>query len=714
MTTKRWLVAIPIVVVGLLVQSAAWVPRYETQGANNPGRLTTYIDLGIGDAKILNPILSADAASSQVTELVFDGLIDVNEDLQWTGDLAERWETTEEAYLTVLPGRRLPDGSRATAAGVAARLREALTSGRLGELAEKVQAVEVVAAETRELEVSLVEVDEAGRPQERRVPARIDAPPRVKLRLTEVVSDLFEQLAPVVGAALLEQAGAEAYVQPVGEVEPKDAAGLAAKVPELLPVAEHNPTITFHLRRDVRFHDGHPFDAGDVKFTYEAILDPKNISPRTSSYEPVKRLEVLDDHTVRVVYKRLYSPAFSAWSMGMLPEHRMNAEALAAEAERRGLTAEAAERLSLRDSETAQRPVGTGPFRFVDWRRDEYVHLARNEDHWNGPPEMENVYLRVVPDLVTQEVEFKAGAADGYLAQPHQAARYRADDRYQAVSTPTNTYGYIAFNLRRPLFQDVRLRRALAMAIDVDELIEHVLYGEGQRVSGPYYVNTPYYDWDTPLVPYDPEGAKRLLAEAGWVPGPDGILAKDGERLAFKLITNHGNPQRKAIMTVAQDAWRRIGVDVVTQAFEWTVFLEQFVNALEFDTIVLGWTGGALDPDLYQIWHSSQTNPYQLNFGGYASPEADALIEAIRIEYDEEKQNALAKRFHRLVADDQPYVFLYSARATQVLDRRLAIVDRDAAGDESYRRIEAIHGRITFFFERWRKLAHDPVFAEEG
>jgi ABC-type transport system substrate-binding protein len=152
----------------------------------------------------------------------------------------------------------------------------------------------------------------------------------------------------------------------------------------------------------------------------------------------------------------------------------------------------------------------------------------------------------------------------------------------------------------------------------------------------------------------------------------------------------------------------------VTQAFEWTVFLEQFVNALEFDAVVLGWTGGDLDPDLYQIWHSSQTHPYQLNFAGYANPEADALIEEILLEYDEPRQIELAKRLHGLIAADQPYVFLFSVRSTYVLDRRLAIVERDESGAEQFRRIEAIYGRITFFFERWRKLSEDPVFAEEG
>jgi len=241
-----------------------------------------------------------------------------------------------------------------------------------------------------------------------------------------------------------------------------------------------------------------------------------------------------------------------------------------------------------------------------------------------------------------------------------------------------------------------------------------VLYGEAQRVSGPYYASTVFYNPTTPLVPFDPEGAKRLLAEAGWKPGPDGILAKDGTRLAFKLITNNGNPQRRAIMTIAQDAWKRLGVDVVTQALEWTVFLEEFVNPGDFDALVLGWSGGALDPDLFQIWHSSQAGKYQLNFAGYVSPEADRLIEQIRIEYEPTRRLALAHRLHERIASDQPYTFLVAPRATYVLDRKMVIVERDAAGRERYRPIEPVKGMLTFYFERWRKLASDPVFEAGG
>jgi ABC-type transport system substrate-binding protein len=708
-TTKRWLIAIPLVVVALLLQSAFWVPRYETQSAGNPKRLVHFIEAGIGDPQVLNPILSADTAASEIENLVFDTLLDVDEQLQPRAKLAEAWETTEEAYLAVLPGRVLADGSSATPERVAASVREALAGS---ELAGELRRVDLLPPEERRSELSLVAVDAEGKPSERRVPVRVELPARVKITLARVVPDLFDRLAPVLGEALLDPAGAAERVHPDGELSPEE---LAAQLPELLPLREHNPVVTFHLRRDARFHDGHPFDAGDVKFTYQAILDPKNASPRVSSFEPVKAVEIVDPHTVRVVYKRLYSPAIVEWVyMGILPEHLMNAAALEREMDRRGITGEARASFSLRQSETAQRPIGTGPFRFVRWQRDELVELARNDAYWKGPAEFERVTFRTVPDLVTQELEFRAGAVDTYQAQPHQVARYREDERYHAVSTVTNTYSYIAYNLRRPLFQDVRVRRALSMAIDVDELIRYVLYGEGQRVSGPYYASTVFYNPRTPLVPYDPEGARRLLAEAGWTPGPDGILQKDGERLAFKLITNNGNPARRAIMTIAQDAWKRLGVDVVTQAFEWTVFLEEFVNPAEYDALVLGWSGGALDPDLFQVWHSSQTGKYQLNFAGYASPEADRLIERIRVEYDPAVRLALAHRLHDVIAADQPYTFLVASTATYVLDRRMVIVERDASGRERYRPIEPVKGILTFHFERWRKLASDPVFAAEG
>src|SRR5262249_41868578 len=186
--------------------------------------------------------------------------------------------------------------------------------------------------------------------------------------------------------------------------------------------------------------------------------------------------------------------------------------------------------------------IGTGPFRFADWMKEEYIHEVRNDDYWGPKPEYKDLYFRIIPDYLTEELELRSGANDVYLALPHQAERYRKDDNYQVVPRHDGYYAYIGYNERRPQFTDPRVRRALGMAIDTDQIIRYVLSGEGKRATGPYYSNTPYHDPSLEPLPYDPEGARALLAEAGWKKNASGILEKDGKPLEFTLITNNGNP----------------------------------------------------------------------------------------------------------------------------------------------------------------------------
>jgi ABC-type transport system substrate-binding protein len=268
MNTRRLLIAFPIVLIAALLQASFWVPTYERQEAGNPRRLTTYIEAGIGDAKILNPTISADSASTRISSHVFESLLDIDEEQNLIGDLAERWETREVAYLAVVPGRRLPDGAAAIAQEVARRIRAALAGGALAALAEAVEAVGVLPPETRERTLTLTEADASGQPTQRAVAARAEVPARVELRLNRVVQDLFERLEPVVGAALLAEDGLDAYLNVDAEGESLEA--LKPQLAELLSVTEHNPVLIFYLRRGVRWHDGHPFDADDVRFVLRA------------------------------------------------------------------------------------------------------------------------------------------------------------------------------------------------------------------------------------------------------------------------------------------------------------------------------------------------------------------------------------------------------------------------------------------------------------
>jgi ABC-type transport system substrate-binding protein len=693
--TKLLLLAAPTLVSAFLVQSYFWVPTFENQARGDPGRLTRFISSSIGDAVILNPALSADSASSEVNGLVFDGLIDRDLDLSFRGRLAESWEIFEEAYLFADETQRLPDGAAATPEALLARLRAARAAG--APALRAVESMTLLPAETATVQIA--PPAPARRPGAPAPPAPaptavvIRRPPRIKFTLRAVDQDFVRNLDRLLG-------GYVSRLDPLRYVTAPDPATARIAAGAHVQPAEENPVIVFRLRRGVRFHDGRELTARDVRFTYETLMDPRSLSPRVPDFEPIKAVETPDPYTVRVTYKELFQPGFESWGMGILPEHLLNREALAAEARAGGKDPAA---FSVRDSGFNRRPVGSGPFRFAQWESDVFVRLVRNEDYWEGPPNFREYLMRILPDALTTELAFYAGTADAYGAQAHQVARLQNDPRFHVNSVLGLGYSYVGYNLRRPLFQDVRVRTALGMAIDVDEIIRYVLYGQGRRTTGPYPQQTEYYDRAVAALPYDPAGAARLLAEAGWRKNARGILEKDGKPLEFTLITNAGNEERQAIMVIAQNAWRRLGIKVEILALEWAVFIRERVNKLDFDAVVLGWAMG-LDADLFQIFHSSQTGPQQLNFVGYANPRADELMVRIRREYDETRQTAMARELHRLIAQDQPYTFLYVRRALSLLDGKIVRMARRPDGTPEYRPFEPNRlGRINFHFDEWIK-----------
>ena len=425
----------------------------------------------------------------------------------------------------------------------------------------------------------------------------------------------------------------------------------------------------------------------------------------------MKEITTPDDLTVRVVYKRLYSPAIGTWGMGMLPEHLLNREALEREALQKGKDPAS---FTMRNSDFNRNPVGCGPFVFKEWKSDQYIMLKRNEDYWEGPPNYKKYTYRVIPDLLTQEMEFYAGTVDDYNAEPHQVARLSKDPRFQSFSALGFGFSYIGYNLRKAPFDDVRIRKALGMAIDTEKIIKYVLYNQGERITGPFPKQTDYYNHDVPVLPYDPEGALKLLKEAGWERDAQGRLVKDGKQMQFSIITHNGNETRKAISIIAQDAWKQLGIDVRADYLEWAVFINERVDKGDFDALVLGWSMG-IDPDLYQIWHSSQTGHYQLNFVGFKNKEADDLIIRIRKEYNHDRQVALCRRLHEIIAEEQPYTFLFVSKATAVLDKRIVVKEVDPEGKVVYKKIKPTKsGSYTFHFNRWIKLPKAPEFTPEG
>ena len=710
MTVRRVLIFAPILLILVLLQSYFWVPTYEQQTKGNPARLTEYITGSIGDASLLNPILSADSSSSDINDLVFEGLIDRDEELRFRGRLAESWKTFEDAFFYVNPSARIPGLGIADAHTLADFIKHAqkatwIKDPDLKYSLNRITDVFVLPPRTFTTTKSFKDSNTG---KEKMINIRATTPPRIKLVLNTVDQDLFQNLTHLLGKDYFESFEAENYLKSDSRLSKEQRTVYAG---ELMPAVEHNPILLFHLRPGVKFHDGHLVDADDVRFTYEAIMNPKNLSPRVSDYEPVKAVEVIDPLTVKIIYKRLYSPAFVSWGMGILPEHLLNAQALKKEAVRLGKDPKT---FSIRQSTFNRNPVGCGPFKFRKWKSDQYIILDRFDDYWEGPPNYLRYVFRIIPDLLTQEMEFYAGTIDSYGVQPHQVKRLEKDPRFQNFSGVAFGYTYIGYNTRRKPFDDPQVRRALGMAIDVDKIIKYVLYGQGERITGPFVKQTDYYNHAIKPLSYDPKGALKLLESAGWKQNKAGRLEKNGKPFKFTLITNSGNDLRKAILAIAQDAWKQIGIDVNTDLLEWSVFIQERVNKTDFDALILGWQMG-IEPDLYQIWHSSQIHPYQLNFVGYKNKEADDLIIKIRQEYNLNRQIEFCHRLHEIIAADQPYTFLYVGKWTAVLDKRIVIKTVDDTGAIQYEKITPTKtGNYRFYFNKWIKLPQIPSFMDKG
>ncbi|MFZ4484361.1 MAG: ABC transporter substrate-binding protein, partial [Chthoniobacterales bacterium] len=397
------------------------------------------------------------------------------------------------------------------------------------------------------------------------------------------------------------------------------------------------------------WHDGAPFTARDVLFTYNAIMDDRVASPRKSDYDLVLRVETPDERTVRVAYRRPFSPALESWMMSMLPAHLLE-----------GVVPDQWPLVYNRA------PVGTGPFKFAEWKTNQFVRVVRNDDYFRGRPHLEAIVIRSLPDPLTLRLAFETRQVDFWSADPWAVGSFRQDPRFTVFSAPSSSYNYVGWNLRRPLFRDPHVRQALARAVNIDQMIRYVLYGYGVQSTGIFTPEMWFFNPAVQPLTYDPETAKQMLDAAGWKPGPDGIRVKDGERFAFTLITNNGNVIRSDIATLVQADLKAVGIEVKVEMYEWAVFLKSFVNKGEFDAVVLGWALGQ-GFDQFQIWHSSQTGPEQLNMVGFKNSGADRLLEAIREEFDRTKIMARCGELQQLIYDEQPYLFLFVPEGTSVM-----------------------------------------------
>jgi len=368
----------------------------------------------------------------------------------------------------------------------------------------------------------------------------------------------------------------------------------------------------------------------------------------------VLKAEVMGKHIFRVTYKEPFSPALESWGMGILPKHLLNGK-------------------DINKDPFNRHPVGTGPYKFREWISGQKIMLDANDEYFEGRPNIDQVIYRVIPDSSTMFQELLSGGVDMMGLNPLQYLRKsetrRIRENYRKFRYPANAFTYIAYNLRNYLFSEIPVRQALSYAINRLSIIDGVLLGIGRPCTGPYSDVSWAYNPHVKSYDYNPDLSLRMLNDAGWrVSDAGGILEKNGRPFRFTIMTNQGNNERIRTAEIIQQNFKKIGIEVNIRVMEWQAFLEQ-IDKRSFDAIILGWSMGR-DPDIYDIWHSSKTKKGEYNFIGYKNAEVDRLLVQGRRTFDMEKRKNIYYRIHAILAEEQPYAFLYVPDATPIVHKR--------------------------------------------
>lgn len=423
---------------------------------------------------------------------------------------------------------------------------------------------------------------------------------------------------------------------------------------------------TFYLRDGVTWSDGDPVDAADFKFTYDAIASDLVETPRKSSVELIESIEVIDPLTLQVTFSQVKCDGLGDLGLGWLPSHLF-----------------APDFSDVMTNDYNQAPsVSAGPFVFQSWTRDDNTILTRNETYWDGAPYMDGMIYRVVPDSGTRLAQLLSGEIDTLGLEPTQLSSVEGNPSINVYSFQDDGYDYIGLNLANPanpqpgkdengnlieqdphpILSDRNVRKAIAHALDYKTIIDSVYLGRGYQIASNVL---PAVEWahDPSIEPYayDPELAKQLLEEAGWVDSNgDGVREKDGAELKLVLVTNAGNKVREDLGALVQDQLGQIGFNIDFQAIDFGTLVEQLLGQT-YDMVIIGWTGMGADPNDDVFWRTDFDTPGSgFNFVSYQNPRIDELLQAgVTVPgCDPADRAPYYREIQQIIHDDVPYVFI--------------------------------------------------------
>ncbi len=462
----------------------------------------------------------------------------------------------------------------------------------------------------------------------------------------------------------------------------KDLSKFEPMLAESWSVSDDKQTYTVKLRKGILWHDfkdpvtGKEWKdvevtASDFKFYVDVIKNPDtDCAPMRVYLQDLEGVEVVSDYEFKVRWAKKYFESMQI-TLGLLPLPRHLYHAYEGPFDPKRFND---------DHERNRIVVGCGPYRFDSWGKGQRVILKKWDKYYGRAlgvmPPIDNVVFEIISHPSTRFQALLSKNIDENPLDPDQwvnrtnIPEFGPDGFLKKLSHPARMYRYIGYNFKNPLFQDKRVRQAMTCLIDRERILKEVFHNLGRVTSGPFFMDTPYYDKSIAPWPFSIEKAKELLKEAGWTDSDgDGILDKDGKKLEFSIMFPNTNPTYPKMLPLIKEDMAKAGVQMNLMGLEWSVVVDR-LEKKNFDACCMGWALG-LSPDQYQIWHSSQAAlDHSSNHISFKNPEADRLIEEIRVCFDDQKRIELAHQFHKLINEEQPYTFLINPSELTAMNKR--------------------------------------------
>jgi len=425
-------------------------------------------------------------------------------------------------------------------------------------------------------------------------------------------------------------------------------------------ISDDGLTWTFHLREGVKWHDGTEFTAEDVKYTYDLIMDPATKSVRADYFGPVDKVEVVDDYTLKIVTKEPYASMLDkVGNLGIVAKHHV--EEFGLEGYNRN-------------------PLGTGPFKYKEWKPEEKIVLERFDDYWEGKPYLDAVEYVVISEPSVRQMAMETGEVhyNWWQVSEEDIPRMMEDESITVLQYLQTDFHFFGLNCQHRFFDDYRARQAIAYAIDKEAIVQNFAQYTGIIADGPYSEAYGYYYNPDVLtqIRYDPDKALEMLQELGWEKGDDGYLYnEDGELFEYGVLLKQGDEVRRNILVMIQSWMADIGIKMNIQEMEWSLMLEKITATRDFDAAIIQF-GASPDPDHYTIFHSQ---------GGfwlmqYTNDRVDELLERGRAVLEPEERKKFYDEYQEITSKELPVIFLWHSLRTTMLNSRFQGMTSEPAG----------------------------------